>query len=316
MYKNFTRMHPSDYELLINLIGPKIFKTDTVFRKEIPVQERLKCSAFWGFQITSLFLYSSIKCIMHSLLHSIQSINTESRTEERTLVMTIHSSWEAQRDATRARPDWHHCNACPPFDATGEDRQVSEHAVGYHRMNILKRKDDTGIRNKSGPGLRHQLSSLEAWMFVYVSSVLVLSCAGSDLARGWSPVQGVVPTDYKIKKLKWKEFSMPQGSNGKYDWMNENITDLWGSVHPAQWGLIRNSSDYMCRPSLTDTIHCISNNHCIRLHTYVTNSTVTHPNTWKCSEEGNLELFSFSKSNAKLSNGKQHTENENKYLHL
>ncbi|PNF14258.1 hypothetical protein B7P43_G12207 [Cryptotermes secundus] len=41
MYKNFTRMHPSDFELLINLIGPKIFKEDTVFRKAIPVQQRL-----------------------------------------------------------------------------------------------------------------------------------------------------------------------------------------------------------------------------------------------------------------------------------
>ncbi|XP_023706968.2 protein ANTAGONIST OF LIKE HETEROCHROMATIN PROTEIN 1 [Cryptotermes secundus] len=41
MYKNFTRMHPSDFELLINLIGPKIFKKDTVFRKAIPVLERL-----------------------------------------------------------------------------------------------------------------------------------------------------------------------------------------------------------------------------------------------------------------------------------
>lgn len=41
MYKNFTRMHPSDFDFLINLIGPKICKKDTVFRKAIPVQERL-----------------------------------------------------------------------------------------------------------------------------------------------------------------------------------------------------------------------------------------------------------------------------------
>jgi hypothetical protein len=55
-------------------------------------------------------------------------------------------NWEAQRDATRARPDWHHCNACRPFDATGKDRQVSEQPVAYHHINILQRKDDTGYR--------------------------------------------------------------------------------------------------------------------------------------------------------------------------
>jgi hypothetical protein len=54
-------------------------------------------------------------------------------------------------------------------------------------------------------GLRHEMSSpawtlgswvripLEAWMFVYVYSVFVLSCVGSGLAKGWSPVQGVLP---------------------------------------------------------------------------------------------------------------------------
>jgi hypothetical protein len=33
----------------------------------------------------------------------------------------------------------------------------------------------------------------------YVCDVL---CVGSDFATGWSPVQGVLPTVYRIKKLK------------------------------------------------------------------------------------------------------------------
>jgi hypothetical protein len=41
LYKNFTRMSPSEFECLINLIGKKISKKDRTFRKAISVQERL-----------------------------------------------------------------------------------------------------------------------------------------------------------------------------------------------------------------------------------------------------------------------------------
>jgi hypothetical protein len=55
-------------------------------------------------------------------------------------------------------------------------------------------------------GLVHEMTSpsqtvgswvrvtLVAWMSVRVSSVFVLSCVGSGLATGWSPVRGVLPT--------------------------------------------------------------------------------------------------------------------------
>jgi hypothetical protein len=41
LYKNFTRMPPSEFEFLVNLIGEKFSKKDTAFRKAISVQERL-----------------------------------------------------------------------------------------------------------------------------------------------------------------------------------------------------------------------------------------------------------------------------------
>jgi hypothetical protein len=39
-------------------------------------------------------------------------------------------------------------------------------------------------------------------VYVRLSCVCVVLCVGSGLAMGWSPVQGVLPTLYMIKKLK------------------------------------------------------------------------------------------------------------------
>jgi hypothetical protein len=69
----------------------------------------------------------------------------------------------------------------------------------------------TACRSQWPRGLRHEMSSsawtlgslvripLEAWMFVCVYSVFVLSCVSSGLATGWSLVQGALPTVYKCK---------------------------------------------------------------------------------------------------------------------
>jgi len=48
LYKNFTRMFPSEFEFLINLIGEKISKKDTEFRKAISFQERLALTLRFG----------------------------------------------------------------------------------------------------------------------------------------------------------------------------------------------------------------------------------------------------------------------------
>jgi hypothetical protein len=41
LYKNFTRMSPSEFKFLINLIGEKISKNDTACRKAISGEESL-----------------------------------------------------------------------------------------------------------------------------------------------------------------------------------------------------------------------------------------------------------------------------------
>jgi hypothetical protein len=50
-------------------------------------------------------------------------------------------------------------------------------------------------------------------MFVRVYSVSVLSCVGSDIALGSSPVQGVLPTVCKIWKLSdmFRNENRPEG---------------------------------------------------------------------------------------------------------
>lgn len=40
-FRNFTRMSPSDFEILVNMIGPFVSKKDTNFRKAIPVNQKL-----------------------------------------------------------------------------------------------------------------------------------------------------------------------------------------------------------------------------------------------------------------------------------
>jgi hypothetical protein len=99
--KNFTRMSPSEFEFFINLIGEKISKKDTAFRKDISVQERLalthsltglfisfprsshascflillKCVGCFGSQTICFLLQSSLNSTTLSWVHSISQLS-------------------------------------------------------------------------------------------------------------------------------------------------------------------------------------------------------------------------------------------------
>jgi hypothetical protein len=71
-----------------------------------------------------------------------------------------------------------------------------------------------GCRSQWPRGLKHELPSparklgswvrisLEAWMSVCSFCVCAVLCVSSGFATGWSPAEGVLPTVYKITKLK------------------------------------------------------------------------------------------------------------------
>jgi hypothetical protein len=94
------------------------------------------------------------------------------------------------------------------YDMSVTSRWGHEHGSrGTHRRNLATRW------SQWPHGLRHEPFSsvwtlglcvgipLEVWMSVCVYSVFVLSCVGSGLATGWSPLQGVLRNMYRNKKL-------------------------------------------------------------------------------------------------------------------
>jgi len=77
--KNFTRMSPREFEILINLIGKKISKKDTAFRKAICVKEMLALTlhflasgdSYVSLQYLFKFSKQSISCIVQEVCEAL-----------------------------------------------------------------------------------------------------------------------------------------------------------------------------------------------------------------------------------------------------
>jgi len=74
-FQNFCRMSAEDFELLLNKIGSKISKQDTVFRPSIPIQERLAITLRFlatGDSYTSLmYLFKVSKQLISNIIPEV-----------------------------------------------------------------------------------------------------------------------------------------------------------------------------------------------------------------------------------------------------
>jgi hypothetical protein len=94
--------------------------------------------------------------------------------------------------------------------------------------------------------LRHELSSLagtlgswvrippNAWMSVCLFYVCVVLIVGSGLATGWSPFHRVLPTVYKIKKLK----KLPRSNKGLWSHRKIEVLRIVPGILQNLWRLL------------------------------------------------------------------------------
>jgi len=74
LFRNFTRMKPSDFELLLQLIGPSIKKQDTNMREAIPIGMRLAVTLRF---LATGDLYHTLMYIFRLSVPAISTITPE-----------------------------------------------------------------------------------------------------------------------------------------------------------------------------------------------------------------------------------------------
>ena len=120
LYKNFTRMSSSEFEILINLIGEKIPKNDTAFRKAISVQESLALTPLFNkFYDTSL---SPLHFTINKTLNKPHSTTDSHRSSRQK-----HQEWKERQRSGRPWRVTLHIHTCS----------------GRNRISLLMRRPNT-----------------------------------------------------------------------------------------------------------------------------------------------------------------------------
>jgi hypothetical protein len=130
------------------------------------------------------------------------------------VIYKCNKCWEIE-----LAPICNHLNHCEYTTVQERSIPISLFCFRYFNNSIIKCADHSGrtawnVFVHSNTGIVG--SNPTGGMDVCLRSVFVLSCVGSGLESGWSPVQGVLPTVYMIHNFRinseWEQAREPNPS--------------------------------------------------------------------------------------------------------